>query len=456
MMKLLKNTEELHAPAAVPIAAAASDAVDTDAGSFSKLGWWMVVLGFGGFLAWAALAPLDKGVPLSGHVVKESNRKAIQHQAGGTIDAILVKEGDVVKAGQVLVRMNETQARSQAEMIRVQYFSARAVQSRLEAERDGAAGLTFPQALAQDKADPRVVATIELQKQLFGSRKAALQSELSAIDEGIAGLKLQIAGIQASLESKKEQQTILKEQVGNMRELAKEGYVARSRLLDLERAYAQLAGGMAEDSGNIGRSQRQVAEMSLRRVQRAQEFQKEVRTQLSDVQREADGLGNRMLALDFDLANVDVKAPVGGVVVGLNVFTEGGVIAPGFRMMDLVPGEDALVVEGRLAVNLVDKVAPGLPVELMFSAFNAGTTPKIAGEVIQVSADRLVDERSGEPYYKMKVRVTPDGIKQIAGLKLGIVSGMPVELFVRTGERTMLSYLFKPLLDRANTSLTED
>lgn len=452
MMKLLKNTEEMHAPVAAP----ASDAVDTDAGSFSKLGWWMVVLGFGGFVVWAATAPLDKGVPLSGHVVKESNRKAIQHQAGGTIDTILVKEGDVVKAGQVLVRMNETQARSQAEMTRVQYFSARAVQSRLEAERDGAAGMTFPPALAQDKADPRVVATVELQKQLFASRKAALQSELGAIDEGIAGLKLQIAGIQASLESKKEQQTILKEQVSNMRELAKEGYVARSRLLDLERSYAQLVGGMAEDNGNIGRSQRQVAEMSLRRLQRSQEFQKEVRAQLSDVQREADGLGNRMLALDFDLANVDVKAPVGGVVVGLNVFTQGGVIAPGFRMMDLVPGEDALVVEGRLAVNLIDKVGPGLPVELMFSAFNAGTTPKIAGEVIQVSADRMVDERSGEPYYQMKVRVTAEGLKQIAGLKLGIVSGMPVELFVRTGERTMLSYLFKPLTDRAKTSLTEE
>jgi protease secretion system membrane fusion protein len=147
---------------------------------------------------------------------------------------------------------------------------------------------------------------------------------------------------------------------------------------------------------------------------------------------------------------------VGGVVVGLNVFTRGGVVAPGFRLMDLVPGEDALIVEGRLAVNLIDKVHPGLPVELMFSAFNAGTTPNIAGVVLQVSADRMVDERSGEPYYKMLARVTPEGIKQIDKLKLAIVPGMPVELFVRTGERTMMSYLFKPLIDRAKTSLTED
>ena len=207
--------------------------VNTDAGGYSKLGWWMILAGFGGFLLWAFLAPLDKGVPLSGTVVKESSRKAIQHQAGGTIDAILVKEGDVVKAGQVLVRMNETQAKSQAEISRVQYFSARATQARLEAERDGLAAPSFPAAL--DKADPRVAATVELQRQLFASRKAALHSELAVVDESIAGLKLQIAGIQASLESKKEQQAILKEQLVNVRELAKEGYVARSRLLDLER-----------------------------------------------------------------------------------------------------------------------------------------------------------------------------------------------------------------------------
>jgi protease secretion system membrane fusion protein len=429
--------------------------VNTDAGGYSKLGWLMVLAGFGGLLLWAFLAPLDKGVPLSGTVVKESSRKAIQHQSGGTIDAILVKEGDLVKAGQVLVRMNETQARSQAEISRGQYFSARAMQARLEAERDGAA-LAFPPALAPSKLDARVQSAVELQRQLYTSRKAALHSELGAIDESIAGLKLQVAGIQASLESKKEQQTILKEQLVNVRELAKEGYVARSRLLDLERGYAQLVGSMAEDNGNIGRSQRQVAEMGLRKLQRTQEFQKEVRTQLSDTQREADALGNRMLALDFELANVDVKAPVGGVVVGLNVFTQGGVIPAGFRLMDLVPGEDALVVEGRLAVNLIDKVHPGLPVELMFSAFNAGTTPNIGGEVLQVSADRMVDERTGEPYYKMKARVTPAGLKQIDKLKLAIVPGMPVELFVRTGERTMMSYLFKPFMDRAKTSLTED
>lgn len=430
--------------------------VNTDAGGYSKLGWLMVLIGFCGFLLWAFLAPLDKGVPLSGTVVKESSRKAIQHQAGGTIAAILVKEGDLVKAGQVLVRMNETQARSQAEISRGQYFSARAMQARLEAERDGAAALGFPAALASAKADPRVVAAMELQRQLYASRKSALHSELGAIDESIAGLKLQIAGIQASLESKKEQQTILKEQLVNVRDLAKEGYVARSRLLDLERGYAQLVGSMAEDNGNIGRSQRQVAEMGLRKLQRTQEFQKEVRTQLSDTQREADALGNRMLALDFDLANVDVRAPVAGVVVGLNVFTHGGVIPAGFRLMDLVPGEDALVVEGRLAVNLIDKVHAGLPVELMFSAFNAGTTPNIAGEVLQVSADRMVDERTGESYYKMKARVTPAGLKQIDKLKLAIVPGMPVDLFVRTGERTMMSYLFKPFIDRAKTSLTED
>lgn len=430
--------------------------VNTDASAYSRIGWIIVIVGVLGFLLWASIAPLDKGVPMVAAVAKESNRQAVQHLSGGTIDEILVKEGDMVKAGQVLVRMNSIQAKSQAEVTRVQYFNARAVEARLIAERDGKSSVTFPAALESAKADARVAQNVSLQTQLFNSRRSALQSELSSIDESIAGIKYQLAGTQASRDSKKEQLAILKEQLDNMRDLAKEGFVPRSRLLDLERTYSQINGSLAEDIGAIGRGTRQIAELGLKRTQRAQEFQREVRSQLSDVQKEADALGSRMSAEAFMVENVDVKSPVDGVVIGMNVFTRGGVVQPGFRMMDVVPTADAMVIEGQLPVNLVDKVHAGLPVDFIFSAFNVNSTPHIPGVVTTVSADRLMDEKTGMPYYKVHAKVTPEGLKLIAQNNLQVRPGMPVELFVKTGERTMMSYLLKPLFDRAKMSMTED
>lgn len=429
-------------------------AIETDEARYARLGWLVVLLGVGGFALWATFAPLDKGVPVNGTVMAATNRKAVQHQAGGTIEDILVKEGDLVKAGQPLVRMNDVLAKANAEMTRVQYYTARVAEARLLAERDGKAIIAFPAELEAVRRDPRVANGMVLQSQLFASRQSSLRSELAAIDENIAGLKAQAAGLQESLAAQKQQLQYLKEQLDGMRDLAKEGYVARNRLLELERTYAQVTGAMSENIGNIGRAQRQAAELGLRRVQRQQDYQKEVRTQLSDVQKEAEALENRLKGQDFDLANVVVRAPVDGIVVGMNVFTKGGVIAPGFRMMDIVPADDPLVVEGQVPTNLIDKVRKDLPVELIFAAFNRNSTPHIPGVVTQVSADRLVDEKTGAPYYKLQAQVAPEGRKMLANLQ--VRPGMPVEVFVKTGERTLLSYLFKPVFDRAKTALTEE
>lgn len=430
--------------------------VNTDARAYARMGWLIVLLGVGGFLLWALLAPLDKGVPMGGTVAKESNRQAVQHQAGGTIAQILVRDGDVVQAGQVLVRMNPVVAQSAVDMTDSQYLTALAVQARLEAEQAGAKSIKFPEALDQRAGDPRVAGIMSLQRGLLASRQASLQNELAGVDESIAGLKMQVQGLQASRDSKKEQVVILKEQLAGMRDLAKEGYVARNRLLDLERTYAQLGGAISEDIGNIGRAQRQVAELTLRKAQRLQDYQKEVRTQLTDVQREAEAQGARLQAQKFELSNVEVKAPAAGTVVGLAVFTPGGVVPAGFRMMDIVPSGDALVVEGQLPVNLVDRVHPGLKTELIFSAFNANRTPHIDGVVEQVAADRTVDERSGTAFYKVRVKVTPKGARMVAEHRMDIRPGMPVELFVKTGERTMMNYLLKPVLDRARSALSEE
>lgn len=428
--------------------------VKTDARSHTRLGWWIVIAGVGGFLLWASLAPLDKGVPLSGTVTVATNKKAVQHLTGGTVEAILVKEGDVVKAGDVLVRMNAVQAKANAEIARVQYFSARSAEARLIAERDGKRTIVFPPELEDVKNDPRVASNIRLQQQLFSSRQSAIQSELSALDENITGLVQQNKGLEESRDGKKLQLQFLKEQLDGMRDLAKEGYVARNRLLELERTYAQLSTAISEDISNIGRGQSQVSEFKLRRLQRQQEYQKEVRTLLTETQKEADGLANRLTGLDYDLQNVLLKAPVDGTVVAMNVFTHGGVIAPGFRLMDIVPSDDPLIVDGQLPVHLIDKVHPNLPVELIFTAFNQNLTPHVPGIVTQISADRLVDEKTGQPYYSLKARVAPEGMKMIANLQ--VRPGMPVELFVKTGERTMMNYLLRPVVDKLKMSMTEE
>jgi len=428
--------------------------VNTNTRRHALLGWGLVLLGVCGFFLWASLAPLDQGVPLSGNVAVASSRKAVQHQTGGTVDEILVADGDAVSAGQVLLKMNSVVAKSNAEIARVQWYTAQATEARLLAERDGAREIIFPPAVEQEKGDLRMANNMALQQQLFRTRQTALQNELAAVDENMAGLTLQLKGLEESMASKRQQQQFLAEQLEGMRDLARDGYVARNRLLELERTAAQVNGGIAEDLGNIGRLRRQISELALRKSQRRQDYQKEVRTELSGVQQDSATLQNRVQALDFDLANVLVRAPVDGIVVGLNVFTQGAVVPSGFTLMELVPRDDALIVEGMLPVNLVDKVHKGLKAELIFSAFNVTTTPHIPGVVTQVSADRTVDERTGQAYYKVKAAVAPEGLKMMAHLQ--IRPGMPVELLVKTGERTMMNYLLKPLLDRATTSMVEE
>jgi len=428
--------------------------VNTDARSYARLGWIIIIVGVFGFLLWAFTAELDKGVPMSGNVAVASSRKVIQHQTGGTVDEILVKDGDVVTAGQVLLKMNSVNAKSVAEITRVQLFTSQAVEARLLAERANAKAISFPKELEQAKNDSRVANTILLQQQLFTTRQISIQSELGAVDENIAGLRSQLKGLEESMVSKKQQQQFLKEQLDGMRDLAKEGYIARNRLLDLERTYAQVNGSISEDLGNMGRVSRQILELGLRKSQRQQDYQKEIRTQLSDTQKEAEALENRLTALDFDLNNVMVKAPVAGTIVGLNVFTKGAVVPSGFKLMELVPQDDALIVEAMLPVNLVDKVHPGLKTELIFSAFNTNTTPHIPGIITQVSADRTLDERTGQAFYKVRAEVAPEGKKMLAHLQ--VRPGMPVELFVSTGGRTMMNYLLKPIIDRMHSAMTEE
>ncbi|HHK0229224.1 TPA: HlyD family type I secretion periplasmic adaptor subunit [Pseudomonas aeruginosa] len=364
-------------------------ALELDEKRFSRLGWGLVLLGFVGFLLWAGLAPLDKGVGVSGTVMVAGSRKAVQHPTGGLVRHIRVHEGERVEAGQVLLEMDATQARAQADGLFAQYLAALASLARLSAERDEKARIEFPaELLALD--DPRLPTLLEQQRQLHDSRRRALRLELDGLAETVAGSQAQLDGLQAALRSKEQQRAALEEQLRGLRQLASEGYVPRNRLLDSERLLAQVNGEIAGDLGSLGSTRRQILELRLRMAQRREKFQEEVRGSLADAQVRAEELRNRLASARFDLANSEVRAPVAGLVVGQEVFTEGGVIAPGQQLMEILPERQPLLVDARLPVEMVDKVRVGLPVELMFSAFNQSTTPRVEGEVTLVSADRLL------------------------------------------------------------------
>lgn len=426
----------------------------SDEAKFRRWGWWIVIAGFGSFVLWALLAPLDQGIPVSGTVMVTGNKKSIQHLVGGTVERILVREGDSVRAGQTLVRMNAVQASANAAIIRMKYFSTRGAEARLLAERDGLVAINFGEDLTSVSDEPRVATVMAVQRQIFSARRYSLQAEIAAMSESIAGIEAQTQGLRVAREAKIEQRKFLREQLDAMRDLAREGFVPRNRLLELERASLQLDASVSEDAGTIARGQRQIGEIRLRQIQRQQEFQMEVRAQLAEAQKEASTLRSQLDNVEYELANTEVKAPVDGVVADVSVFTEGGVVAPGFRMMDVVPLNEPLIVQAQVPVNLVDSVRTELPAELIFSAFNQNTTPRIPGYVSQVSPDRLVDQQTGIPYFRIYATITPEGHKLLVGLP--VRPGMPVDLFIKTGERTLANYLLKPVYDHFKMAMTEE
>ncbi|WP_411195524.1 HlyD family type I secretion periplasmic adaptor subunit [Raoultella planticola] len=425
-----------------------------DERKFTRLGWLVIGIGLVGFFMWASLAPLDKGVASPGSVTVSGNRKTIQSPAGGVVRKIDVKEGDKVKAGEVLVQMSQIQAQAQVDSLKDQYYTTLATEGRLLAERDNLSKIRFSSVFDTLKNNPRVAEIIALQVQLFSSRQQALRSEVDGFKQSIDGIRFQLKGLQDSRVNKQIQLSSIREQMSSMKQLAAEGYLPRNRYLEAQRQFAEINSSIDETIGRIGQLQKQLLESQQRIDQRYADYQREVRTQLAQTQMDANDFKNKLEMANYDLGNTSIVSPVDGTVVGLSIFTQGGVVGAGDHLMDIVPSEAALVVDSRLKVEMIDKVYNDLPVELMFTAFNQNKTPKIPGVVTLISADRLVDKGTGEPYYQMQVTVTPEGLKMLQGAD--IKPGMPVEVFVKTGTRSLLSYLFKPILDRAYTSLTEE
>jgi len=429
-----------------------TDDVDMNDARARRWGWWLLLIGFGGFLTWALLAPLDAGVSATGTVVVTGYRKAVQPLVAGKIVAILAKDGDEVSTGQVLVRLDDTPSRSQLDVTKGQWLTSLATQARLVAERSGQPRPDFT-ALQIDKADPRAVAAMTLQSQLFVTRHQALASEMAAMTENMRGLDLQMRGTEESVKAKQEQLRLMREQLKGQSALADEGFFPRNRVLEQERAIASMVGSVAEDTGNMGRTRQSIAEVKARMSTRQQEVRRDVEALLSDTQREVSSLHSRLDALQFDVINTEIKSPANGVVMGLAVNTVGGVVAAGSPMMEVVPKHELLKIEAQIPPHLIDKVKPGLDVGIFFTAFNQANSPRIPGQVTWVSADVMLEPKQNLPYFKAFVEVRAEGAALLQQNE--IRAGMPVEIFVRTGERTVMNYLMKPLFDRLNRAMSE-
>lgn len=422
-----------------PAAPARMLPLPSDTGKVIRGGMLLLVLGFGGFMAWAIWAPLDEGVPAPGTVMVESSRKQVQHPSGGVVKEILVREAQTVRAGDVLLRMEDTQARSAFDATQQTLFYLQAMEARLLAEQGGRREVRFEDELLRE-THPKALEHMEAQRRLFAARRNALAGQVAVVEESAAAAEAQAVGLE-------EQIRFLRPQLEGMRDLAAEGYAPRNRQLELERQLADL-------QGNAVRARRSVAEAKLRMIQLRQDFLREVETQMADIKRERATSAERLRAQREDFERTLVRAPADGSVTGLAVHTVGGVIGSGQKLMEIVPAGEALILEAQVAPHMIDRVHAGLAADITLSAFVSAPDMVIGGRVISISADALPSTLPQEPpYYLARIEVTPEGLKKLGSLQLQ--PGMQASVVIKTGERSLMSYLMKPLMRRLRMALTE-
>lgn len=416
-----------------------------------RAGWLTLLIGLVGFLLWASLAPLDKGVPAPGSVVVEGERKTVLQLTGGQVVRIAVGDGQQVQRGQLLVEMNRVPLQARADALTAQYYSALAQQSRLQAENLEHDTLLAPPDVSLDDDLQTALAS---EQQLLQARLSARRSTLAALDEAIAANEQQLAGVAETLTSKLEQRRTLDTQLTSLRRLSGDRFATETQVLEMERRLAEVQSNIAEDRALQGTLQRRIAEARLNKQAQIEDNRQSVLSQLAETSLSVRTLDQQLQMARYELDNTRVTAPVDGTVVNLNVHTEGGFIAANTHLLDVVPSGQRLEVQAQIAIDQVDSVQPGLAVDLIFSAFNRSTTPHIPARVETVSADRLVNAQTGVPYYQVNVRVTPNGMALLDDYQ--VRPGMPVEVFIKTGERSLMNYLLQPIRDRWRTALTEE
>ena len=404
-----------------------------------------------GATVWASSAKLASAIIAVGQLKVDSNRKQIQHLDGGIVNEIIVSDGQRVKKGDTLVILDPVQAKSSLGIVAGALFTAELKRSRLQAERDNTDQPDFTRFLHREHEDKNSL--IDAQQSLFSIRRSVQVSQQEILHQQIENLKSQISGFESQQASTKTQIEISKDELVNLKNLKARGLVGNERLLELERNLAQLEGRAGELVSSIASAKASIDEKRLELIRVKRSFHEQVLAELQDVESEIIDLQERANAATHHLQQMVVKAPVDGLIVGLNVHTEGGVVVPGQLLMEIVPDNDALIVEGQVLPTDVDDLLVGQSARVKLSGLQQRTTPELTGMLQYVSADSMLDERSGMTYFIIRVSIAAEELAKLPSE--GLIPGMPAEVFVQTGERTALEYLLQPLSDTIDRAWRE-
>lgn len=414
----------------------------------------VIVLFFGAFVGWAGTAPITSAAVAPGFVIVDGNRKTVQHLEGGIVARLLVREGQEVRAGEALIELDRTQAEATLKALDAAWIAAVALEARLRAEREGRNAMPLPDALARRQAEPAVARALVGQRDLFASRRRGWDEQEAIRTRQVARFRDQVAGLRDQNAALARQIALVRGRMARIAGVVRQGVVARTQYDDLEREKAVLEAEAGSGEAAVAEARQNVARLELENAERAAAREDEVIQGLRTVEEQIEGLESGIGAARDVLARKTIRAPIDGTVVGLKVFTEGGVIAPGSPILDIVPKGGRLVVEARLDPNDRDTAAPGQMARMRFRAFNQRLVGRVDGEVLSISADRLTDERTGTSFYRALIAIPDDTSEALGGAAPR--PGMLVDTMIVTGERTPLGYLLRPILYNIDRALSED
>lgn len=430
-----------------------SDVPDESHHSPARAGWVIVMAFFGLFGGWALMAPLNGAVVADAFVKVEGNRKSIQHLDGGIVRELRVREGETVKAGDVLLTLDDSQARAEFEVYAKQFIVLRATEARLRSEFIDARAPEMPTDLLERKQDPDVRGAWRAQLQQFEARRRALEGQRQLVGDRIAQLDAQVTGGEAQMKALTAQLASIRAERETLEPLVKKGLVTKPRVLQLDRSASGIEAQIADIQGQIARARQGIAEQRQQGMQLGTEQRAEIATELRDTQAKLLEVVPRLTNAQAVLGRTIVRSPYAGTVVGLSVFSVGGVIGRGERIMDVVPESETLVVEARVKVEEISDVHPDMEADVHLIPFKQRTVPVVKGKVTQISADRLTDQKSGMPYYVAQVAVDESELKALPHVRL--YPGMPVTVIVPTLHRTAFTYLVGPLMMSFNEAFRQ-
>lgn len=407
---------------------------------------FLLIIVFGG---WSAFAPLAESAVAVGKISADLDKKTLQHLEGGVIDAILVKDGDHVEKGDLLLKLKDVNIRSQLNIYKVQYQDALALYARLQAQRDKAKNVEYPQELTNEDIKKE-------QNNIFYETKKGLEDEQNINQNRITQLNSQVDGLNSVIEAKKSRTDSISEEIKEWTELYKQHLVDKIKIRELTREHNALDGELAQTQSEVARLMENINEIKNQLQLREKEFAKETLQELVHTKSILFDLKSKIIAAQDTLERTNVIAPISGTIVGLNLHTVGGVVSPGKEILQIIPKDSELIVVAQVNTTDIDKVKVAMLADIRFSAFNLQQAHVIEGEVIHLSADSFVDEVSGMPYYQAKIRVTKNGEIQLAEYGFELVSGMPAEAMIHVSDRTVLSYLLKPFIDMVSRGFNEE